>query len=82
MTHHGLMGLKGLPHFCNYSEDQGRINGHFGRMFSDLPALYTDPDILIALGAKNGPMKQKSSTGRTNSVPVGQVFSGNSSIMT
>lgn len=76
MTHHGLMALKGLPHFCNYSQDQERINGNFGRMFAGLPALYTNPDILRTLGAKNGPMKQKGSTSRTSSVPVGQVFFG------
>ena len=76
MSHHGMMGLKGLPHFCNFSENQNLIAGNFGRLFPGLPPLYTDPDILRALGDKNGPMKETSSSNRTNTVPVGQVFFG------
>lgn len=76
MPHHGMMSLEGLPHFCNFSEDQTLIEGNFGRLFPSLPPLYTDPDIIRALGDKNGPMKGPSGINRTQSVPVGQVFFG------
>jgi len=76
MSHHGMMGLNGLPHFCNFSENQNLIAGNFGRLFPELPPLYTNPDIIRALGDKNGPMKAPSAASRTQSVPVGQVFFG------
>ena len=76
MTHHGMMAFNGLPHFCTIAEDQNLIAGNFGRLFTSLPPLYTDPDILRALGAKDGPMDGGTSGNRTQTVPVGQVFFG------
>jgi len=76
MPHHGTMGLNGLSHFCNYNHDRTVKQGRFGRMFPTLPALYTDPDILEALGAPGGPMDGGTASNRTQTVPVGQVFFG------
>ena len=76
MSHHGMMGLNGLTHFCHYTKDQTTTNGRFGRLFSYLPPLYTDPDILEGLGKKDGPMDGGTGSDRTSTVPVGQVFFG------
>lgn len=73
---HGLKQFKEIDHFCNCAHDQNIRAGRFGRLFPDLPALYTDPDILRELGKKNGPMDGGSNGNRTNSVPVGHVFFG------
>lgn len=73
---HGLKKMHELEHFCNCAHDQNVRAGKFGRLFPELPALYTDPNILHALGAKNGPMDGGSNVNRTNSVAVGQVFFG------
>lgn len=76
MSHHGMMAFSGLPHFCNFSENQNLIAGNFGRLFTALPPLYTDPEILRQLGAKSGPMDGVNTASRTSTVPVGQVFFG------
>jgi len=76
MTHHGMTGLNGLNHFCNYAKNQTLTSGRFGRIFTDLPPLYTDPDILRNLGAQNGSMDGGTGSSRTDTVPVGQVFFG------
>lgn len=73
---HGMKKNSELEYFCNCTHDQNVRAGHFGRLFPELPALYTSPDILRALGAKNGPMDGGANANRTSSVAVGQVFFG------
>lgn len=50
MSHHGMMGLKGLPHFCNFSENQNLIAGNFGRLFPGLPPPLHRPRYFKGLG--------------------------------
>ena len=73
---HGMKKFSDIEHFCNCSADQNIRAGRFGRLFPDLPALYTDPNILTELGKKGGPMDGGTNANRTDSVPVGQVFFG------
>ncbi len=75
--HHGMKPLEGLSAYCRsskYGEEQR--DDRFGRLFQYLSPAYTRPDILAAIGAKNGPMDGKSSDKRTDTVPVGMVFFG------
>lgn len=75
--HHGMKPLEGLSAYCvrgHYHEHQR--DDRFGRLFPQLSPAYTRPDILHAIGAKNGPMDGKSANDRTDSVPVGMVFFG------
>lgn len=73
---HGMKKFNELDHFCNCAHDQNIRTGKFGRLFPELPALYSNPDILRALGAKSGPMDGGANANRTNTVSVGQVFFG------
>lgn len=73
---HGMKKLNEIEHFCNGAYDQNIRAGKFGRMFPELPALYTDPDILRSIGVKGGPMDGGKNANRTNDVSVGQVFFG------
>ena len=74
-SHHGVGDLY-TPALCHYGHQRQR-GDRFGRMF-DLPALYTDPAVLLALGSATGsaPMKAAKSAGKTKTVAVGQVFWG------
>ncbi len=71
-NHHGMQKLTGLNALCGSANRSDR----FGRMFSDLPPLYVDPDALAALGAKNGPMKSTGAAKKTKNIPVGHIFFG------
>jgi len=73
---HGLKKLTGIDHFCSNANDQHTHSDRFGRMFPDLPPLYTAPKILNDLGSKNGPMNGGNNANRTSTVDVGQVFFG------
>lgn len=69
--------MEGMHAFCKRGyerEDEDR----FGRIFTE-PPLYIPPDDLHVLGADEGPMDQderEEPAGRTDSVPVGQIFFG------
>jgi hypothetical protein len=72
--HHGMTELEGMHAFCHI-QHTAHAGDRFGRMFA-LPALYTNPDHLIALGAQGGPMDGGTTASRTQTVPVGHVFFG------
>ncbi|MEL6364059.1 MAG: heme peroxidase family protein [Pseudomonadota bacterium] len=74
--HHGVAEMSGVEHYCDNSNDQFAREGFFGRLFPDLPGLYTDPDILTDLGSRDGPMNAGLKKNRTSTVDVGQVFFG------
>lgn len=80
--HHGMKPLDGLSPYCSMSAYGHESEGdplredRFGRMFKHLPPAYTRPDILAAIGRKDGPMDGKSKKVRTASVPVGMIFFG------
>ncbi|MBT8052370.1 MAG: peroxidase [Xanthomonadales bacterium] len=66
--------LSGIHAFCGIDAGAQRSN-RFGRLF-ELPPLYTKPEGLSALGSKSGPMDGGTTSSRTNTVDVGQVFFG------
>lgn len=72
-THHGLKHFVGLHDLCSPGVNR---SDRFGRMLPHLPALYTDPLSLAAIGDKNGPLKSTGSASKTSSVAVGQIFFG------
>ncbi len=72
-THHGMKALNGLPALCHPNSVR---SDRFGRMFTDLPALYIDPRQLHAIGAHDGPMRSTGPAQKTTSVAVGQIFFG------
>lgn len=74
--HHGQADFGGLAYFCNRANNQTLIPGRFGRMFHDLPGLYTDPEILEALGGVTGPMDGGTGTNPSATIDVGHVFFG------
>ncbi len=74
-SHHGMNEFGGLNAYCRPSHT-GHRSDRFGRLCSDLAPLYTDPDILRAVGAENGPMDGGTGNNRTQSVSVGMVFFG------
>lgn len=69
-----MTSLKGIHAFCQYGHEGAR-GDRFGRMFRR-PPLYVRPDHLRRLGAPGGPMDGGTSSDRTSSVAVGQVFFG------
>lgn len=71
--HHGMKGLSGLQKLC---EPGVQRSDRFGRLFGDLPPLYSDPAALAAIGVANGPMQQPGAAKKTQTVAVGQVFFG------
>lgn len=75
--HHGMKPLEGMSAYCvrGHYETRQR-DDRFGRLFHQLKPAYTAPEVLQAIGAKNGPMDGKSANDRTDSVPVGMVFFG------
>ena len=75
-SHHGVGDLYQSA-LCAPGHQRQR-GDRFGRMFGDLPALFTDPAVLIALGSATGsaPMKAAASAAKTKTVAVGQVFFG------
>lgn len=74
--HHGNAEFGGLSYFCNQANDQSAASGRFGRMFHDLPGLYTDPEILEKLGGLAGPMDGGTGTNPSATIDVGHVFFG------
>jgi len=72
-THHGLKNFVGLHALCSPGVSR---SDRFGRMLPHLPALYTDPLSLAAIGDKNGPLKSTGAASKTTSVAVGQIFFG------
>lgn len=74
-SHHGMNKFDGLNAYCRLGHTHHR-GDRFGRLCGDLAPLYTDPDTLRAIGAKNGPMDGGTGSDRTNSVSVGMVFFG------
>jgi hypothetical protein len=72
-THHGLKAFTGLHRLCHPGAMR---SDRFGRMFPDLPPLYTRPEHLAAIGAKNGPMKSTGAAKKTADMPVGHPFFG------
>ncbi len=75
--HHGMKPLEGMSAYCVRGHyDTKQRDDRFGRLFQELSPAYTDPAVLQAIGAKNGPMDGKSANDRTDTVPVGMVFFG------
>ncbi len=72
--HHGMTSLQGLHAFCHIGTPE-RASNRFGRMIN-LPPLFTAADRLRALGAPGGPMDGGTTSDRTATVDVGQVFFG------
>ncbi|MEB8432107.1 heme peroxidase family protein [Cocleimonas sp. KMM 6892] len=71
---HGMHTLDGIDAFC--SPFHHRSPGEsFGRMFNIAP-LSTYPGALKELGKQTGPMDGSTTSNRTNSVAVGDVFFG------
>ena len=72
---HGKSDLQGLHAYCdpNHHHHDG---DRFGRLFPQLPPLFTDPRKLNELGKKGGIMDDGNANTRTTTVPVGQVFFG------
>ncbi len=70
---HGQGGLAGLDAYCKrgHSHHDG---DRFGRLFADLPPLFTDPRVLENLGRPDGPMADDKA--ETTSVAVGLIFFG------
>ena len=72
---HGQSEFIDLDAFCN--RNHHHHNGdRFGRIFADLPPLFTDPRALDRLGAPNGPMDAGNAMPTAQTVPVGFVFFG------
>jgi hypothetical protein len=76
MTHsHGNSQLQGLDAFC--SRDHHYHEGdRFGRMFANLPPLFTDPRVLDNLGKPTGVMDGGPNGTVSQTNPVGFVFFG------
>lgn len=76
-NHHGRHSFYGKNQLCtmhSYRED--RI-GRFGRIFKDgVEPLYTDPNVLNALGKVGGPMDSKKQIKLTKNVPLGMIYFG------
>ncbi len=72
---HGASNLAGLEAFCSRTHHY-HDGDRFGRMFADLPPLFTDPRVLENLGKPGGVMDggPHGTTSLTN--PVGFVFFG------
>lgn len=72
---HGTNALDGLNSYCN--RDHNHVAGdRFGRIFSNLAPLFTDPRALDRLGAPDGPMDEAAPAAKAETVPVGMVFFG------
>jgi len=75
--HHGMKPLEGLSAYCSRAHYESKQrDDRFGRLFQHLAPAYSEPSVLRAIGAKNGPMDGKSKNDRTDTVPVGMVFFG------
>lgn len=73
---HGLTDLNGLHAYCR-RDHRHNTGERFGRMFADLPPLFTDPRVLERLGAPGGPMDEGAPPASlAQTVPVGMVFFG------
>jgi len=75
-AHHGRHSFAGKNLLSNASYHHQQKVGRFGRMFPHLPALYTAPKWLEALGGPKGPMRTEGDPKRTKSVPLGMIFLG------
>ncbi|MEM7093586.1 MAG: heme peroxidase family protein [Actinomycetota bacterium] len=72
--HHGIGDLYASA-LCTYGHER-QHGDRFGRMFPELPALYTTPQVLRDIGRANGPMRAAANAAKTKKVAVGQVFFG------
>lgn len=75
-NHHGFHSFEGKNVLCTLASFQEESFGRFGRLFRNLPPLYTTPPSLSNLGKKSGPMDAGSTPRFTNSVPLGMIFFG------
>ena len=72
---HGQSEFSGLHAYC-HRDHHYHSGDRFGRIFPDLPPLFTDPRTLERLGAKGGPMDGGPMGTTSATVPVGFVFFG------
>lgn len=74
---HGLNEFGGMSKFCRRGYHR-QTGDRFGRLFPDLPPLYTKPDTLQKVGHPQGPMQdeEESANTRTKTVDVGLIFFG------
>lgn len=75
-NHHGQHSFENKNILCTMESYTTEIIGRFGRIFKDLPPLYTKPKNLSLLGAKDGPMDGGVRPKFTNTVPLGMIFFG------
>lgn len=73
---HGRHSFYGKNRLCTNESFHVERIGRFGRMFRDLPPLYTNPSSLANLGRKGGPMDSGNEISLTSSVPLGMIFLG------
>jgi len=73
MAHHGMKKQHGIMAMC---EKDDHNEGRFGRLFPNLPALYTKPSELKKLGAQGGPMDGGKARNDSQTIPMGMVFLG------
>ncbi|MEZ5401706.1 MAG: heme peroxidase family protein [Bryobacteraceae bacterium] len=71
--HHGLHPNKEAMPLCHQGVQRA---DRFGRLFPHLPALYTAPDALAALGASGGPMESTGTPKKAATVSAAAVFFG------
>lgn len=74
--HHGQHSFEGKNVLCTLESFEKESFGRFGRMFRDLPSLYSLPASLSAVGKKLGPMDGGSIPKFTTSIPLGMIFFG------
>ena len=74
-TPHGQSKFDEISNLCSHNH-HAADGDRFGRMFPDLPALFTDPRILNKLGEPGEAMDAGPKPPKSKSVPVGHVFFG------
>ena len=76
-NNHGMKEQHGCKAMGKRRGSDANNEGRFGRMFPKLPALYVDPELLVMLGAEDGPMDAgKAGDGESTTIPMGFIFLG------
>ena len=80
-AHHGMPEKRGIKNMTRHEGPAQNKPGRFGRMFSELAPLYTNPNDLKDLGRKEvesvkGPMNGGDKHKLTQCVPLGFIFLG------
>jgi len=75
-SHHGRHSFAGKNQLCTMKSYEVESIGRFGRMFRQLSPLYNNPNSLVKLGAKAGPMDGENTPKFTDTIPLGMIFFG------